>query len=126
MDFRRVATGWFRTRRKLKVAEARKPRKNRTGTFSAVTLGAAAIAFLLALFGVGPFAVQTLVIDFGPGNSAPLAASAVFPSVSPVQKIVNVYESPRPRAPAPLPRPASSPSSHAQPSQSPSPRPTDN
>lgn len=109
-----LPAGWFGTRRQLKVAKAREPRKNRTGTFSTVTLGAAAIAFLLALFGVGPFAAQALVIDFGRGSGGALPASAVFPTVSPVQKIVDTYDSPRPApapktAPKPAPRPSPSP-----------------
>jgi hypothetical protein len=121
LDFGWVPTGWFRGRRKLKVAEARKPRRNRTGTFSTITLGTAAIAFLLALFGVGPFAVQAVVFDFGPASGGPLSAAQVFPSVSPVQKIVDVYQSPQP-APAPAPRPNSSPS----PVQTEPPEPGDN
>lgn len=109
-----LPAGWFGARRQLKVAKAREPRKNRTATFSTLTLGAAAIAFLLALFGVGPFAAQALVIDFGPGSGGPLPASAVFPTVSPVQKIVDTYDSPRP---APAPRQAPRPSPSANPTE---------
>lgn len=126
LDFGWVPTRWFRGRRKLKVAEARKPRKNRTGTFSAITLGTAAIAFLLALFGVGPFAVQAVVFDFGPASGGPLSAAQVFPTVSPVQKIVDVYQTPPPaRAPRPAPAPAPRPNPTPPPPTE-SPEPGDN
>jgi hypothetical protein len=120
--------GWFRRKRALKVAEARKPRKNRSGSFSALTFGAAAIAILLALFGVGPFAVQALVVNLGSGAPTNIAASSFFPSPSPQHKVVNVYD------PAPAgggddhhsnPGPQASPSPNPHPSASPSPHPDD-
>jgi hypothetical protein len=115
---------WLRRKRALKVAEARKPRKNRSGTFSAVTLGAGAIATLLALFGIGPFAVQALVVNLGQGGSTPISASAFFPTPSPQHKIVNVYDPPRSgggdnATPTPTPSPGATP--RATPSPSPHP-----
>ncbi len=116
---------WLRRKRALKVAEARKPRKNRSGTFSAVTLGAGAIATLLALFGIGPFAVQALVVNLGQGGAPPIAASAFFPTPSPLHRIVNVYDPPSgggggdDAAPRPTPSPGATPG----PTPSPSPRP---
>jgi hypothetical protein len=118
---------WLRRKRVLKVAEARKPRKNRSGIFSAVTLGAGAIATLLALFGIGPFAVQALVVNFGQGGSTPIAASAFFPTPSPQHKIVNVYDPPSSAGggddAAPAPKPTPSPGATPRPTPSPSPHP---
>jgi hypothetical protein len=114
--------GWFRRKPALKVAEARKPRKNRSGTFSAVTLGAGAIAFLFALFGIGPFAVQALVVNLGQGSTTPIAAGAFFPTPSPQHKIVNVYDPPS--SSGPTSGPSSSPSPSPTPQGHPTPSPT--
>jgi hypothetical protein len=107
-------------RRVLKVAHARERGKNRSGTFTVLTFGAAAAAFVLALFGVGPFAVQALVVDFSNGQ---IPASEVFPAVSPQQKTVVVYSPPAqvaaPPAPKPSPKPAPSPTRSPRPSEPP-------
>ena len=100
-------------RRHLKLAVAREKGKNRSGTFTVLTFGAAAVAFMLALFGVGPFAVQALVVTFAAGDG-PIPASAVFPAVQPTHKTVIVYDPPK-SAPA-SPRPAPSPRPSAKPS----------
>jgi hypothetical protein len=101
-------------RRVLKVAHAREHGKNRSGTFTVLTFAAAAAAFILALFGVGPFAVQALVVNFSNGQ---IPASEVFPAVSPTHQTVVVYTPP---AQAPQPKPTSRPA--PSPSPSPSPR----
>jgi hypothetical protein len=111
-------------RRALKVAHARERGKNRSGTFTFVTFGAATAAFILALFGVGPFAVQALVVNFSNGQ---IPASQVFPAVSPQQKTVVVYDPPKKTQPQPKPTsnpkpvPQPSPSHVPQPSESPEP-----
>lgn len=111
-------------RRHLKVAVAREKGKNRSGTFTVITSGAAGAAFTLALFGIGPFAVQEIVASFASGQ---IPASEVFPAVSPTTKTVVIYDPPKsagnPKpAPAPSPRPNPSPS----PTHHESPEPGDN
>ncbi len=106
-------------RRRLKVAVARQKGKNRSGTFTILTFGAAATAFVLAFVGVGPFAVQAIVVNLASGQ---IPASAAFPAPSPTTKTVFVYDPPK-AAPAtsnPKPSPAASPKA----SPKPSPRPT--
>lgn len=106
-------------RRRLKVAVARQKGKNRSGTFTILTFGAAATAFVLAFVGVGPFAVQAIVVNLASGQ---IPASAAFPAPSPTTKTVIVYDPPK-AAPAtsnPKPSPAASPKA----SPKPSPRPT--
>src|SRR5947209_5048806 len=79
-------------RRRLKVAVAREKGNNRSGTFTILTFSASAVAFVLALVGVGPFAVQAVVVNFASGQ---IPASDVFPAVSPTTKTVVVYDPPR-------------------------------
>jgi predicted lipid-binding transport protein (Tim44 family) len=129
MDLESLLPSWLAAllprRRRLKVATAREPGKNRGGTFSAVTFGAATIAFILALFGIGPFAVQELVVTFA-SSSGQIPASQVFPSVAPTHKVVNVYDPPK-QQPAASPRPSStaSPAPSPSPSRRPTPPPDD-
>lgn len=106
-------------RRHLKVAVAREKGKNRSGTFTVITFGAAAAAFTLAIFGIGPFAVQEIVASFSSGQ---IPASEVFPAVSPTTRTVVVYDPPKstgnPKpAPSqnPSPRPSPSPTHHESP-----------
>ena len=111
-------------RRHLKVAVAREKGKNRSGTFTVLTFSAAGVAFVLALFGVGPFAVQALVVSFSSGQ---VAASDVFPAVSPTVKTVVVFDPPKPapagNPPKASPSPSPSPSRSPRPSHSPWPSP---
>jgi hypothetical protein len=129
MDLESLLPPWLARllprRRAWKVAVARGPARNRSATFTVVTFGAAAIAFILALFGIGPFAVQELVVTFASGSSQ-LPASEVFPSVAPTHKVVNVYDPPK-QQPASSPKAVSSPSPKPSPSpsQRPSPPPDD-
>ena len=109
-------------RRQLKVAVARERGKNRSGTFTVITFAAAATSFMLALFGVGPFAVQALVVSFSSGQ---IPASQVFPAVSPTHQTVIVYDPPKSTPPPSNPRPAPSPKPTSQPPQE-SPEPGDN
>ena len=126
MDLESWLPSWLATvlprRRHLKVAVAREKGKNRSGTFTVITFGAAAVAFTLAIFGVGPFAVQEIVASFSSGQ---IPASQIFPAVSPTTKTVIVYDPPKSTGnpkPAPSPKPNPSPSpTHQQ-----SPEPNDN
>ena len=112
-------------RRQLKVAVARERGKNRSATFTVITFAAAATSFMLALFGVGPFAVQALVVSFSSGQ---IPASQAFPAVSPTTKTVIVYDPPRATQPPSNPRPSSAPSPKPSPRPTPheSPEPSDN
>ena len=107
-------------RRQLKVAVARERGKNRSGTFTVITFAAAAASFMLALFGVGPFAVQALVVNFASGQ---IPASQAFPAVSPTTKTVIVYDPPKAtQAPSnPRPAPTSKPAPPPTPQESPEP-----
>ena len=105
-------------RRHLKVAVAREKGKNRSGTFTVITFGAAAAAFTLAIFGIGPFAVQEIVASFSSGQ---ISASEVFPAVSPTTKTVVVYDPPKSQ-PGTNPKPAPGPTT---PKASPRPQPSD-
>ncbi len=120
MDLESLLPAWLASRlprrRQLKVAVARGPARNRSATFTVVTFGAAAIAFVLALFGIGPFAVQELVVTFA-SSSSQIPASQVFPSVAPTHRVVTVYDPPKQQ-------PASSPKAAPSPSPRPSPSPT--
>ena len=105
-------------RRRLKVAVARQRGKNRSGTFTILTFGAAATAFVLAFVGVGPFAVQAIVVNLASGQ---IPASAAFPVPSPTTKTVIVYDPPRAAPSTSNPRPAPAPSSRPNPSPQPTP-----
>ena len=109
-------------RRVLKVAHARERGKNRSGTFTVITFAAATTSFVLALFGVGPFAVQALVVNFANGE---MPASQVFPEVSPTHQTVVIY-TPPPQAPAPAPQPKPQPPPQQSPQPHESPEPGDN
>lgn len=104
-------------RRRLKAAVARERGKNRSGTFTVITFAASAAAFVLALVGVGPFAVQAVVVNFESGQ---IPASQAFPAVSPTTKTVVVYDPPK-SVPTSNPKASPSPS----PSRSPRPQPTE-
>ena len=110
-------------RRQLKVAVAREKGKNRSGTFTVITFAAAATSFMLALFGVGPFAVQALVFSFASGQ---IPASQVFPAVSPTQQTVVVYDPPKSTQPPSYPKPAPSPKPTSRPTPPESQEPGDN
>lgn len=113
-----------------------KPKKSRVFLFFLLTLGAGALAEMIALVGPGILAdVEALVTDTIQSNSnGQIAASTLFPPVPVQHKVVDVYDPPPPRAAAPAapkaaappatpsPSPRVSPSPRRSPS--PSPRPT--
>ena len=111
--------------------DARPPKRNRAWLFLLLTLGAGAVAGILALVGPG------LVTDVGAAitthvaaiTNQPIQASTLFPPVGVQHKVVDVYDPPPPRRvapPAPPPQPSPSPSPHRSPRPTPShsPRPT--
>jgi hypothetical protein len=124
-------------RGKLKAgAPGNRPRKRRVFLFFLLTLGAGALALLVAL--VGPVIVadvKALVTESTQAHSTPqIAASTLFPPVPVQHKVVDVYDPAPPRAaPAPAPpappaaaaaSPSPTPRSSPTPRHSPSPRPT--
>ena len=103
----------------------RQPSKNRTGLFVALTAGAGALCGVAALLGIGPFGAVHASANYARNiqtPAQPIEARALFPSVPPVTKIVNVNDPPR-RSPeaAPRPEPPSPGSDDHHPHPSPSP-----
>lgn len=116
MMIRRLAIG-----RSIKAAPRdRKPRKNRAARFLVLTLGSGVLAALLAIVIAGIPTVLGLVFPTGP--TPQIQASAIFPPVQPVHKVINVYDPPKP-APRPVSNPPAPAPSPTRPS--PSPRPTE-
>ncbi len=119
---RRIAIG-----RSMKTAPRdRKPRKNRAVRFLILTLGSGALA---ALFAIAIAGIPTVLGVVFPAGAAPeIKASALFPPVQPVHKVIDVYDPPPPRAaprsapPAAEPvEPTAEPSHQPEPSQAPEP-----
>lgn len=129
-------------RREAEVAGRDERKRTRLGRYLVLIFGAGITSGVAALAGIPPFgSVQALL---GPVSkslhptppSSPILASAVFPSVPPVHKVVDVYDPPPPArhsdpepprppmtTPTPRPHPSASPSPiHS----SPSPTPPDN
>ena len=95
---RRIAIG-----RSMKAAlRERKPRRNRAARFLVLTLGSGALAALLAIAIAGIPTVLGLVFPTGPAPQ--IQASAIFPPVPPVHKVIDVYDPPKPVF-RPLPKP---------------------
>lgn len=105
----------------------RTPRQNRVWRFLWLTLGTGATVALLALF-LPPFIAAGHGWMDGVLNPRPapiqIPASAIFPSVPPTHKAVDVYDPPPPAPKASPPAPSPSPSPGASPSPRRSPRPT--
>ncbi len=113
---RRIAVG-----RSMKTApRERKPRRNRSLRFLVLTFGSGAVAAILAIVIAGIPTVLGLV--FPAGSTPEIQASAIFPPVPPVHKVIDVYDPPK-QAPRPQPRPTSAPTARptAEPSQQPEP-----
>lgn len=108
-------------------------KRSRVGRYVALIFGAGVVSGMAALAGIPPFgSLQALL---GPISQllhpqpppAPIQASAIFPPVPPVHKVVDVYDppppapraSPVPQPPAASPKPKSSPSPRSRPSPSP-------
>lgn len=101
MMIRRLAIG-----RSMRTAPRdRKPRKNRLVRFLFLTFGSGALAALLAIAIAGVPTVLGLVFPTGPQPK--IQASALFPPVPPVHRVIDVYDPPK-QAPAPNPRPPDS------------------
>jgi hypothetical protein len=116
----------------------KEPKRNRTGRFALLILGAGALSGVAATLGVWPFGgLQLLVtqIVHGPPIS-PIEARTLFPAVPPVHQVIDVYDPAPPAPPAPpaakpapqppqatpTPRhehPSPTPTMHATPSPSP-------
>jgi hypothetical protein len=111
------------------------PKKNRTGGFALLILGAGGISGVAALLGVPPFGnLQVFVKQIVQGPpSGPIEARSIFPAVPPVHQVIDVYD-PAPPAPppaaapappaAPAPKPPQPPQATPTPRHHPSPNPT--
>jgi hypothetical protein len=114
----------------------KQPKRNRTGRFAVLILGAGALSGIGAMLGVWPFAgLQVLVTHVIQGDATvvPIEARTLFPPVPPVHQVIDVYDPPPPAPPAakpapqppqatPTPRhehPSPTPTVHATPSPSP-------
>jgi hypothetical protein len=116
---------WSKSRRvEATDPDEKKRKRNRTGPILLLTLAVAAGSGVAAMLGIGPFgSLQALAHQIVYREQpASIQAGAIFPSVPPVHKIVNVYDPPRP---APAPKPAPQPENSPSPSSHPSPTPTD-
>jgi hypothetical protein len=92
-----------------------KPRQNRVAHFALVTLIGGTSAFAIA---VGIESIPTVVGVVLPSPTPPaMAASALFPPVAPVQKVVDVYD-PAPPAPRQASNPAPTHSDDSEPPES--------
>lgn len=99
----------------------RRPARNRVVRFIVLCLGAGALAALLAiLLAVLP---ALIVLAFPTQPVPEIQASTLFPTPSPVHRVIDVYD---PAPVAPRPRPTQPPAgSTPRPSFSPSPEPGD-
>ncbi|HSS93883.1 MAG TPA: hypothetical protein VLR46_07830 [Candidatus Dormibacteraeota bacterium] len=119
--------------RLVSMEDRRKPQRNRTGLFAALTVAAGFVCGLAAVLGIGPFSALHASANYAGGKqpavtpAAQIEARTLFPSVPPVTKVVNVNDPPRvPRPPEESPKPAhesEGPTStlHSTPSASPEP-----
>ncbi|MGA7912820.1 MAG: hypothetical protein WB682_15325 [Candidatus Dormiibacterota bacterium] len=100
------------------VPRERKPRKNRALRFLVLTLGSGALAALLAIVIAGIPTVLGLAFPTGP--TPEIQASAIFPPVQPVRKVIDVYDPPK-QAPRPRPQPPAEEQRPVGPSANPEP-----
>jgi hypothetical protein len=101
------------------------PKKNRTGRFALLILGAGGVSGVAALLGVPPFGnLQVFVKQIVQGPpSGPIEARSIFPAVPPVHQVIDVYDPAPPRPPAAAPAPPVAPAPAPQPPQAtPTPR----
>lgn len=115
----------LRTQADLRIIRTdapRKPRKNHTALFAALTLSAGALCGVAAVLGIGPFGAIHASASYAHSTQPtpqPIEARSVFPAVSPVTKVVNVNDPPRQQPhseAAPKPRPTRPPDDHPTPS----------
>lgn len=95
------------------------PRRRRAARFVLAILIAGLLAFIAAWLGVWPFGNVQALIKTGFPNTQQLPAQAVFPSVQPTHKTVDVYD-PAPAQPRTAP---TQPPSTAAPRTTPRPTP---
>jgi NAD-dependent SIR2 family protein deacetylase len=93
------------------------PRRKRAARFLVLIVGSGIFAGTAAALGIWPFgSFQAMYAEVFPtGGPSELSAASIFPSVAPIQKTVDVYQTPRPvrrsqPTAAPTSRPAASPS----------------
>jgi hypothetical protein len=105
-------------------------KRSRAGRYVLLIFGAGVVSGTAALAGIPPFgSLQALLAPISqllhpPPPPTPIQASAIFPPVPPVHKVVDVYDPPppapratsAPQPPAASPRPKSSPSPRPSPS----------
>jgi len=95
------------------------PRRKRAARFLLAILIAGLISGVDAWLGLWPFGSVQALVKNALGTAQQLPAQAVFPSVQPTYKTVDVYDPP----PASRPAPTSQPTSRPTPSHSPRPTP---
>jgi hypothetical protein len=103
------------------------PKKNRTGGFALLILGAGGVSGVAALLGVPPFGnLQVFVKQIVQGPpSGPIEARSIFPAVPAVHQVIDVYDPappPPPPAAAPAPPAAPAPKPPQPPEATPTPR----
>lgn len=101
------------------AARERRPAGNRVIRFMVLCLGAGAVAALLAI--VIALLPALIVLAFPTQPMSEIEAGTLFPTPSPVQRVIDVYD-PAPVAPRP---PATEPPDRTTPGSTPSPEPGD-
>jgi hypothetical protein len=103
-------------RRSVKLRERAKPRRNRAWRFIVITLGAGALAAVIATL-IAALPTAGSVIFKSPGPQT-IKASALFPSPGPIHKVINVNDPPPPQSARP---PATQPPHKPEPTDTPKP-----
>jgi hypothetical protein len=125
----------IRAQKSTGAAGPRERKRTRAGRYIVLIFGAGVVSGTAALAGIPPFgSVQALLSPVSQlrhprPEPAPINASAIFPPVPPVHKVVDVYDppppaqksNPAPQPPATSPRPKASPSPPLHSSPSPTP-----
>jgi hypothetical protein len=112
-------------------SEQRDRKRSRLGRYVVLIFGAGVVSGTAALAGIPPFgSLQALLAPISQllhpqPPPAPIQASAIFPPVPPVHKVIDVYDPPppAPRATSAPQPPATSPKPKASPRPSPRPSP---
>lgn len=93
------------------AARERQPAGNRVVRFVVLSLGAGAIAALLALTIA---IIPALMVLAFPTDTPQILATTLFPTPSPTVKVISVYDPP-PAQRAPVPRPSAQPGGSPEP-----------
>ena len=102
-----------------KGSTAEEPKRERAARFVVVVLSAGLLAGVSAWLNIWPFGnVQQIIAAVFGSGTVQVPAASVFPSVGPVQKVVDVYDAPPSRQTSAPPRATSRPT--AQPTAEPS------